>query len=263
MQINHLDQIHDTYQHVYLSPHLDDAVLSCGGAIALRRAAGERVLVVTLCSAAPDPAGPFSELAQQFHRDWALSPEEVVAARLREEKVAMQRIGADYFWAGMLDAIYRYPQAYDSRDALFGTPAPDDPLLPMLQQFIGALRNRVPNATLYAPLGIGYHVDHQITYAATLDSAGGKVAFYEDFPYVARAGALDRRLAALANGLHNRAIPIDTTLTQKISAVSAYASQLAELFGGDEAMARSVANYAQGVRADSGNYAERLWLREG
>jgi len=40
----------------------------------LRIAAGERVLSITLCSAAPNPAGPFSALADEFHGQWGLSP---------------------------------------------------------------------------------------------------------------------------------------------------------------------------------------------
>ena len=42
MQIEALDQI-GGYQHIYLSPHLDDAVLSCGGTMAAQRAAWGRV----------------------------------------------------------------------------------------------------------------------------------------------------------------------------------------------------------------------------
>lgn len=38
---------------VVLSPHYDDAALSCGGEIARRSAEGERVVVVTICAAPP------------------------------------------------------------------------------------------------------------------------------------------------------------------------------------------------------------------
>ena len=261
MQITDLSYIDDAYDHIYLAPHLDDAVLSCGGAIIRQRQAGERVLVVTLCTAAPAAEGPFSALAQEFHRQWALDPEQAIAARLNEEVLAMQRVGADYYWAGMLDAIYRYPLAYHSRATLFGTPAPDDPLLPALRQFIQALRDRVPRAALYAPLGVGNHVDHQITYAAVLDSAGGTVMFYEDFPYVAKPGALEQRLAALGGHFQARTIPIDATLAQKIDVSRAYASQLVEVFGGLAAMERTVADYAHACRSDAGEYAERLWVQ--
>lgn len=228
MRLHDLDQV-EQYNHIYLSPHLDDAVLSCGGAILLARQRGERVLVVTLCTAAPAPEGPFSTLAREFHHHWGLQPEQVVAARLREDAAAMERLGADFLWAGFLDAIYRAPDAYTSRESLFGTPTPGDPLLSELTHFIAALRGRAPHATMHTPLGVGFHVDHQITHEATM-AGGENVLFYEDFPYSAYPGAVQRRLSALRHIFTPNLQPIDTVLEAKIEAIAAYASQLDELF---------------------------------
>src|SRR5262249_20208859 len=158
--IKDLRQIHDNYDHIFLSPHLDDAALSCGGVIARHSAMGVRVLVVTVCTASSP--GPFSPFAQALHSRWNLDPARAVSARLYEDDLAMERLGADYYQVGQLDAIYRLPEAYASEETLFGIPAPDDPLLPALRQLISALRNRVPRAMFYAPLGVGNHVDHQL-----------------------------------------------------------------------------------------------------
>jgi LmbE family N-acetylglucosaminyl deacetylase len=261
MHIDKLSDIEDIYEHVYLSPHLDDAALSCGGTIARSSAANARVLVVTICTAAPPPEGPFNHLAQEFHREWGLAPAEVVSARLREDSMAMERLGADSYWAGMADAIYRWPEAYTSLEALLGTPAPDDPLLPELVAFIRELRSRTPSAMLYAPLGIGNHVDHQITCAAALDGESDALAFYEDFPYVTKPEALDRRLRALDGSFVTSIIDIDATLTRKIGAIESYASQIGALFGDSETMRRLVVEYAEALRPDIGTYGERLWLR--
>src|SRR5262245_54457303 len=143
MQIEDLRQLHDGYDHIYLSPHLDDAALSCGGAIARHANAGARVLVVTLCTAAPPPEGPFSALAQAEHRGWGLSPAEVMSVRLHEDDLALARLDADTYRAGLLDAIYRRPDVYNTRDALFGQPTPDDALLYSTRQLIAALHSRV------------------------------------------------------------------------------------------------------------------------
>src|SRR5690242_15250592 len=91
MQLEDLRQIHDGYDHIYLSPHLDDAVLSCGGAIARHTSAGARVLVVTLCTAAPPPDGPLSRFAQNHHLMWGLVPERAMAEREREDDLALER----------------------------------------------------------------------------------------------------------------------------------------------------------------------------
>jgi LmbE family N-acetylglucosaminyl deacetylase len=262
MQLEDLRQIHDGYDHIYLSPHLDDAALSCGGAIARHVNAGARVLVVTICTAAPPPDGPFSDFANAVHQNWGLAPAEVLSARLREDDLALARLDADTYRAGLLDAIYRRPEAYNSRDALFGTPAPDDALLYSTRQLIVALQGRVPGATFYAPLGVGNHVDHQIIHAAARDGAGAVMAFYEDFPYMLWAGAFEQRMRAIGQPFIASTIDIDTTLTRKIGAISAYASQLSSLFEQPAALAQIISDYAENLRPESGTYGERVWLRD-
>jgi LmbE family N-acetylglucosaminyl deacetylase len=260
MHTQDLRQVHDVYDHIYLSPHLDDAALSCGGAIARHSAAGARVLVVTICTAPPPSEGPFSSFAEEQHRQWGLAADQVARTRLHEDSLAMEQLGADSLWVGMFDAIYRRPADYVSDATLFGTPAPDDPLLPSLRDFIRALHGRVPRATLYAPLGVGNHVDHQITYTAARASAGDSIAFYEDFPYVTKPGSLDQRLRALDEPFVTSTLDIDATLSRKIGAVAAYASQIATLFGDVDVMRRQIRDYAEELRPDIGTYGERLWL---
>jgi LmbE family N-acetylglucosaminyl deacetylase len=247
---------------MYLSPHLDDAALSCGGRIAAQVAAGERVLVVTLCTAAPPADSAFSPLAQQFHTEWSLPPEQVVAARLREEQAAMAQLGCDYVWAGLLDAIYRYPQAYESNATLFNTPAPNDPLFADLQRVVSLLRERLPDGVFYAPLGVGSHVDHLITLSVAGDLLGNNVRFYEDLPYAITAGALERQMQSLDTPLSPQTLVIGERAFQtKLEAITAYASQLDILFGGAEAMVRAMTDYARSVNPDGNECAERLWAR--
>jgi LmbE family N-acetylglucosaminyl deacetylase len=261
MHVQDLRQIHNSYQHIHLSPHMDDAALSSGGLIAAALARGERVLVVTLCTAAPPPEGPFNAVAQEFHADWGLEAAEVNSVRLREEALAMERLGCDYYWASLLDAIYRVPDAYVSRETLFNLPTPDDPLHQQLRRLIAVLHARAPRARFYAPLGVGSHVDHLITYSAALDAAGTALAFYEDVHYVLTPGALEARLAALRESLAPRVVPFDgDALARKISTIAAYHSQVGELFGGDEAMARAITSYAASIAGGAG-YAERVWER--
>jgi LmbE family N-acetylglucosaminyl deacetylase len=265
MPFDNLTDIVVGYDHVYLSPHLDDAALSCGGRIAGQIAVGQRVLVVNICTTAPRPNTAFSELARAFHREWGLSPEEAVAARRREDAAAMSILGVDCLHVGALDAIYRHPTAYDRRETLFGVPDAGDPLLPAMRELIGQLRARLPAAAFYAPLGVGSHVDHQITCQASIECAGPRLALYEDFPYVARPGELARRIANLGLALRPQVTPIEACLPQKIASVHAYASQMAELahsqlgrsVGADAAlavMAEAVTRYTHDVGG------ERCWV---
>jgi hypothetical protein len=88
------------------------------------------------------------------------------------------------------------------------------------------------------------------------------VAFYEDFPYVIKPGALEQRMRALGQRFVASTIDIDATLPRKIGAIGAYVSQLGSLFDEPESMARIVAGYAEGLRPDVGTYGERIWLQD-
>jgi LmbE family N-acetylglucosaminyl deacetylase len=262
MQLEDLRQIHDGYDHVYLSPHLDDAALSCGGAIARHANGGARVLVVTLCTGTPPPNAPLSKFAQDHHVMWGFTPELAMAERQREDDLALERLDADTYRAGLLDAIYRMPEVYTDNDKLFGTPAADDSLLYSTRQLIAALYRRTPRATFYAPLGVGNHVDHQIVHTAAREGAGTVVAFYEDFPYMLWPGAFEQRMRALGQRFVASTIDIDATLTRKIGAIGAYVSQLSSLFDEPAAMARTISDYAENLRPEIGTYGERVWLRD-
>ncbi|MEN9934348.1 MAG: hypothetical protein RLZZ387_927 [Chloroflexota bacterium] len=261
MRVEDLRQIHGTYDHVYLSPHLDDASLSCGASIASQLARGERVLVVTLSTATPPPAGPFNAVAVEFHADWGLEAADVMRVRLGEDTLAMERLGCDYVWADVLDAIYRVPESYRSRETLFSLPVAHDPLHTELRRLLAELRARVPGATFYAPLGVGSHVDHLITYAAAIDAAGSPLAFYEDVNYVLTPGTLERRLADVAERLEPRTVAVDEqALARKISSIAAYESQVNELFDGAEPMAEAITAYARSLRPEGASYGERVWM---
>lgn len=261
MQLTNTHQINDSYEHIYISPHLDDAALSCGGAIAKHTAQGTRVLVVTLCTAVPPMEGPFSDYAAAMHGRWQLAPADVVTTRLHEDTLALERLGADSYWAGFADAIYRLPEAYHSDESLFGVPASNDPLRQRLAALLDELHAQAPQATFYVPLGVGKHVDHQLTYDATVDGGWARAsAFYEDIPYVCWPGALDRRMSNLRQQFVASIIDIDATLSRKLGAIASYASQMGELFRGEAVMHEQLTAYHETLRPEQGTYGERVWL---
>lgn len=264
MQIEDPALIDSRYAHIYLSPHLDDAALSCGGSIAALTARGAKVLVVTICTAAPFADAP-GAAAQALHAHTPGSPEETVAARLREDRLAMQRLGADFHWANELDAIYR-GALYASAAALFAAPAAGDPLRTALGAFVERVQRQAPAAAVYAPLGVGGHVDHVIAHDCVRDAYGARALFYEDLPYAIAPRLLSGRLEQVA-AASSVTLPIDGTLERKLHGVAAYTSQLAPLFGGAAQMRRHIASYARGLQCEGARHGERLWrlrpLQEG
>lgn len=248
------------YAHLYIAPHLDDAVLSCGGRITLQREAGERVLVVTICAGTPAPDADLSPFARYLHGAWALG-DDPVARRREEDRAALDVLGCDGLHLDQLDAPYRLPQ-YSERNAVFGLPVPGDPLLAAVQAIVEQLHQQQPEAIIYPPLGVGNHVDHQHVCAVgmALSDAGADVLWYEDAPYAAKEpSAIERRLRALPHHFAPHVISIDGVLQRKLHAIRCYASQLGELFPAVP-MEQVMTVYASAV-ANGEGYGERVWQR--
>jgi LmbE family N-acetylglucosaminyl deacetylase len=250
---------HAGIARVVLSPHLDDAALSIGGAIARLTAAGERILVVTIAAGSPPPDAVLSPFAAWLHRAWGVSSTDAVALRRREDEAAMTILGAEAQRLDQLDAVYRLPHRYDSEAALLGEPAAEDRLEVEVAAALAPILAASPRASVLAPLAVGGHVDHRVVQRVAIDLArqGREVRFYEDFPYAAKPGAVEDRLAAIARDLEPETFDVGATIDRKIAAVLAYTSQIDALFGGIDPARAAVIAYARAI--GSGAPAERTW----
>jgi LmbE family N-acetylglucosaminyl deacetylase len=260
MLLDSLDAARD-YAHIYVAPHLDDAVLSCGGQIANQVAAGARVLSVTICAASPLASAPLTPYAEHLHRTYGLGDDP--AARRREEDAeALAILGCDGLHLDQLDAPYRL-EAYGARSGVFGRPVPNDPLGPATLRILDQLRAQQPAARLYLPLGVGSHVDHQVVCAAglTLHEQAADVVWYEDAPYAVDYGLVEQRLDALGGGFEPEVVEIGPVLARKLEAITAYRSQLPKLFR-ERPMEQVMTEYAATVAGKQGEYGERRWLRQ-
>lgn len=249
------------YEQVYIAPHLDDAVLSCGGRIALQCAAGQSVLVTTICAGSPGAGTELSPFAQYLHAAWSLG-DDPIALRREEDRRALAVLGCDGLHLDLLDAPYRVA-AYGERDAVFGAVATNDPLADALPAILAQLCAQQPQARFYVPLGVGLHVDHQLVYAAGLDlhNQDAELVWYEDAPYAAkRPQSVTERLAALSDRFAPETIAIDAVLERKLAAIGEYRSQLSELFG-DAPMEQVMSAYAA-MLGDGQYVGERSWHRE-
>lgn len=269
----------DAYAHVYLSPHYDDASLSCGGAIFQQAGQGELTLVVTLFAAPPDPGQALSPFAEAIHRSWG-SPGDVVGARQAEDRASMAILRADYLRLNLVDCIYRgQPETgewyYTGEAELFGQVHPAETgATAAIATAILELVPFQPDTVVYAPLAVGHHVDHQLAHAAAwqLQQHGRTIVFYEDYPYADPGYPFTRPANpwehnyTLAATLATRAPAnlqpqlrhlSEADLQAKIDSVAVYASQVPALFGSQADMAHHLRRYALAV--GNGQPAERTW----
>jgi len=243
--------------HVYLSPHLDDAALSCGGRIYTQTKAGERVQVVTVFGGVPSPGEALSPFAQDLHARWG-HPPEAAARRQEEDLAAMALLGAEPVHWPYADCIYRrtadgrFP--YAGEEALWASVDPaEEGLVSELTARLALSTARA--GTIYAPLSIGNHVDHQIV-RRMVESHPRPIVYYEDFPYAAEPQAA--RAALTRGDWEAKSVLLsEEAMMTKIDAIACYRSQLSTFWASFEEMAAMVRAYAEEVCG--GRPAERYW----
>ena len=89
---------------VVLSPHLDDAVLSCGAILARAAEQGVHTTIATIFNGSPD--GPLSRSARHFHALCGHG-DDAMAHRETEDDLAVEHLGVKSIRLGVPEALYR------------------------------------------------------------------------------------------------------------------------------------------------------------
>jgi len=189
---------------VFLSPHFDDVVLSCGGMVWELIQTGQPVQVWTVCAGAPEPGEPLSPFAQHLHARWGTGVEAVAVRRAEDETALVSlKVGTRYW--DLPDCIYRRLPGLtedgqpawlvDGEDGLWQPVHPQEQgVVERLAAWIVSCVHELgdPNALrLVSPLTLGNHVDHSLVRAAAEAAAaqvGCEVWYYPDYPYAVRSG---------------------------------------------------------------------------
>ena len=210
---------------VAVSPHLDDAVLSAGAALARCAAQGARVVVVSLFAGdAPDVLSP---AATRHHQRCSL-PWHAVALRREEDHRAMVALGAEPIHGDFVDAVYRRRPdggwVCESDSDLFGLPPEDDRLVDSMLATMRAAFERFQPDVVLGPAGVGNHVDHALTRDVAIHAAQGfPLLLWADQPYAADSPSVsENEYVRLPDDRGAMAI--------KLAAAACYGSQLPMLW---------------------------------
>lgn len=171
---------------IFLSPHFDDVVFSCGGLIWELQQQGKPVEIWTICGGKPEPED-VSPFAFQLHQRWG-SASDAVHVRQKEDRKAAKTLGVKSRSFPIPDCIYRHSDRgefyYTSEESLFGElDAREQVLIDWLAAEIA--HQKPPDAQFIAPLGVGNHVDHQLTRRAA-QIADPNLWYYAEMPYILR-----------------------------------------------------------------------------
>ncbi len=249
---------------IFLSPHPDDAVLSCGGTIYQLAQTDQRPIVITIFGGDRASDAPLSEFARSLHERWQLG-DDAPAARREEDRAACDRLNAYLIHLPFADAIYRidpstHQPLYASDEAIFGAICD----LPIVDHVADAIWSRIARLNSFgltvhvcAPLSAGQHVDHQIVRAAA-EQFNAAVYYYEDYPY-----AEDKAKLAPVWGTDEWAgesIELsDEALRAKIEAVLQHRSQISTFYRDADEVAQRLRAYAQAL--GQGKPIERYWRK--
>ena len=153
-----------------ISPHLDDAVLSCGAAIAQQARMGQQVVVATVFTHAGDTAAEATKLRY--------------TQRQQEDQQAIEALGARHLHMGFTDAPFRNAAYHNFSSLLFHhrLPQTEVNLTLTIADVINMTIEKLQPAITWFPLGTGGHIDHHIVFESSL-LAKGRMAYYEELPY--------------------------------------------------------------------------------
>jgi LmbE family N-acetylglucosaminyl deacetylase len=258
--------------HLFLSPHLDDVVLSCGATIARLKQQGETVIILTVMAGEPPEAVPDTPVVRALREKFEGVNKAVVTQKAEHAHAAMC-LGVQVYHLSLLDSAFRTAPAldgpmslYPSEDSQRGVVHPaDDAKIRLLSTplpFPGKV------TSVYAPLACGNNVDHQLVRDWGLVLGGPNVGpalrFYGDYPDVRNKELLDRAFRYYAQTVPNMRLRPETVflsdgdLITKISAMRCYASQVNISGESLDGMERSVREWM--ISEGGGKPAERFWL---
>jgi LmbE family N-acetylglucosaminyl deacetylase len=258
--------------HVFLSPHLDDVVLSCGATIAHLKQQGETVVLLTAMAGEPPDDAPETPLVRTL-RERFEGVKKALVTRRQEDVNAAMCLGVKVYHLAVLPSTFRCAPTMDGPFPLY----PDESsqygdIHPADDARVSLLAMPLPfhdNVTcIYAPLGVGHHVDHQLVrdWGLVLGGARGAppLRFYAEYPYAMTLAATEKALAYYEQNipslrLRAEIFPMtDELIILKQAALHCYSSKVNTAWETMVDIERIVQDWT--AAAKQGQAPERLWL---
>lgn len=212
---------------IYISPHLDDAVLSAGGLIYEQVLAGHEVQIWNVMCSAP-PYEELSPYARLLHSQWGIdSAANVVAARRAEDANASQIVGAKPVYFDFHDCIYRRGANGEWLYSYIFVP-PHEAETDLPARIAQAISARLqPSDAVFCQLAVGGHVDHVVTRHA-VELLACPVEYIADIPYHINS---PEELPVKTAGMEEIPHPLSgPALEAWILGISAFKTQISSLF---------------------------------
>ena len=244
-----------------VSPHLDDAVLSCGDLINKLINKSYKVDVITVFSK-DEKKENLSNAAKKFHNNCFL-PSNPMVERKKEDKKAHDYLKCKSYYMDFLECLYRKhnnKHLYPNLDNIYHLEKDDKKIISDIEKELIKIVNNYD--IILAPLGLGGHADHIACNKAInniRNSIKGKLYFYEEVAYVCYYYRENKK-SNWGEGLSNTLIKIsDKDFNKKIESILMYRSQLRILWSDYNQMYNDLDSFSK--KYDK-NRSIRLWYYE-
>lgn len=222
-----------------VSPHPDDAALSCGGLLLSLPPIEMTLLTV------------FGRSRWMLGIDASDAPADLVTAlRSKEDRAYAERLGANLV---RLDAQDSSLRGYDSVTECGDGPL-DRSAIELVQGLLAEALNRIRPDCVLGPAAIGQHVDHRLVSAGLTHLSRRcpwSLILFEDLPYAALQTGSTARPGSSDPGV---IVSIDAAMDRKLEMLRIYRSQI------EESTLSSLARHS--ARSAKGSFVERFWVEK-
>jgi LmbE family N-acetylglucosaminyl deacetylase len=247
---------------VFISPHLDDVIFSCGEFISKLSKEKKDILVITVFSG--KPIRKVSNLAKNFHNLWGLNSKAVEIRKIEDEN-AMKLFGIKYYYIDEMECIYRFDNNsnyiyFNVEDITSNKYKIENNTIERIKNRLYERLNTLDIGNIFVPLGIGRHVDHIIVRKCVEEifKNNSSIYYYEDIPYVHLNNDLKWK-PELINGLDSKIFEIaEDDWILKLNGIKCYESQISISWGNIENAKNTLSEFSMKYLKD--NRSIRFWI---
>ena len=199
-------------KYIFISPHLDDAILSCGGLIKYLSGIAEVSVITVFTEAGNNKTVTTWRILRKCG---FANASEYYKARRREDQRVLKKLGVRAVHLGFIDAPWRgyYPlfrwQGYTGKIS-----QEDKSLLIKIKE--KRRKYTAGNKMVFGPMAFGKHVDHVMVHEACKEFQN--VIFWEDVPYKNQENKLFKKMS------------INVNEEEKLQLIKEYKTQYKTLF---------------------------------
>ena len=244
-----------------ISPHLDDAVLSCGDLIDKLVNEKYSVDVITIFSKEMKKS-QLSSAAIKFHNNCFL-PDNPMKQRKQEDKLAHEYLKCNSYYMELPECLYRKYKTkflYPDLDNIYHLDKDDSKIIKKIEKGLIKIINNYDY--ILAPLGLGGHADHIASNKAVnniMQEIKGKLYFYEEVAYVCYYYR-ENSVSNWGESLKYKLIELsEQNFNNKIQSILLYRSQLNILWNNYEQMYNDLDVFSKKY---SKKRSIRLWYYE-